>query len=158
MAKGQNISKTGHPAVRGVTKERGVYISLVCAVRLMSCTLLPAFWGIPTDHGLSMSTGCQETHWTKNEGSDNSQMHTTSVFLCSWLKYLSSEILSSTFPKTSWGALSCVNYYLIQFNFTLQPVNALVYYTALCNVLGVLLWLLCLHLYLIRTAIPFTFL
>lgn len=74
----------------------------------------------------------------------------SSVLVCSWLKGLSNEMLSSTFSETSLRALTYVYYYLIQFYFALLPIKALIYYIA---VLGVLLWLLFHHLYLTRASI-----
>lgn len=81
---------------RGVTRRGTVWISLVFAVILMSYTqtALCHLSEACLDCSLSTSTGCQEVHWTKDEGSDNSQMHPRSVLLCPWRKCLNSELLS----------------------------------------------------------------
>lgn len=111
---------------------------------------LPAFWDICAGLSLSTSTACQEAHWTKDEGSDNSQVHTLSVIL---------KCLSLTEMFNLWNTLLPslrhlrqlwhISYWLILFYFTFLTIKALVYYIV---VLGILLWFLCHHLHLIRTS------
>lgn len=90
MPEKPDVSSTGYqqgayPAARGMVRERDSLDLLgACHDELCTNSTLPAFRDVCTGHSLNMSAGCQEVHWTKNEGSDNSQMHTikcTSVLL-----------------------------------------------------------------------------